>query len=438
MQVFSVTQVVNSIKKYVEIHYRDIILEAEVNSLMRSGQDHLYFQLMDTESSLSAVIFRTDCVRNPDSALVKNGDSVYVKGQLSLFPKKGTLQLVVKLLAVKGKGPVLQQMEITKAKLSQEGLFDLDKKRKIPAFPRRIILLTALRGAALKDFLTVYQRRSFFMNILIIPCLVQGEAAPLSIVQGFDRLRFFYENQDQGDFSSDVVVMTRGGGGQEDLWCFHHESIIRAMRSCFLPVISAIGHEKDYTLSDYASDYRAETPTAAAEILTENQTKLSFRFKHSSEKLLSAMDKKFHIRQKKILTYNPKVILSLLMRKIYERKKFVEKALFLLKRGEEIIKIYQRKYLLDDFYQRLHKVMVQIQQRQESRLEGINIFLKGYNPEYIFERGFVYLYQYPSLVISDTKVFDQLKDSSTINVKFIDGERKVWKDKEEDHKEKNI
>src|SRR5690606_12931867 len=208
-------------------------------------------------------------MRNPLIRNLKNGDKIVVVGPISVYQKRGSFQLLAKRIFPAGEGQLKLQYERLKARLSQEGLFDIEKKKPIPKFPRRIAVITAEHGAALQDFLNVMERRSLWMDILIIPALVQGDGAPRSLLNALKKAESIE--------GVDVIVLTRGGGSIEDLWGFNDENLVRAIDNCTIPVISAVGHQVDFTLCDYVSDHRSETPTAAAEILSQPQTELNSR-----------------------------------------------------------------------------------------------------------------------------------------------------------------
>lgn len=269
IHVASVSDLVSSIKECLEEEFHEVMVQGEVTNLSPSSAGHWYFTLSDENASLSCALFKGDALRNPLIRNLKNGDKIILSGPLSVYLKKGSFQMLVRRLVPAGEGQLKLQFERLKAKLSEEGLFDLERKKKLPLFPKRIAVITAEHGAALQDFINVMKRRTLWLNLVIIPALVQGEGAPKSLIQALEKA--------EGLRDIDVIVLTRGGGSLEDLWAFNDENLIRRIHHCPIPVISAVGHQVDFTLCDYVADHRSETPTAAAETLSQPQTELQAR-----------------------------------------------------------------------------------------------------------------------------------------------------------------
>jgi exodeoxyribonuclease VII large subunit len=230
-------------------------VEGEVSNLRAPGSGHLYYTLKDETSQIRAVLFRSSAVRVRFA--LQDGMQVIVRGRLTVYEPRGEYQIVVEDVEPKGIGALQLAYEQLKERLAAEGLFDQARKRPLPMFPRAIGVVTSLGGAAIRDILTVLRRRWPSLHLIIAPVQVQGEGAASQIAEGLDALN------EQGIV--DVIIVGRGGGSIEDLWSFNEEAVVRAIARSKIPVVSAVGHEIDTTLADFAADHRAPTPSAAAE-----------------------------------------------------------------------------------------------------------------------------------------------------------------------------
>jgi exodeoxyribonuclease VII large subunit len=263
--ILTVTQLTIQIKNLVEGNFPDIWVEGEISNLSIPQSGHAYFTLKDEQSQIRSVLFRSS--QRFLKFTLQHGMQVICRGRVSVYEPRGEYQLIVDYIEPKGIGALQLAFEQLKAKLEKEGLFDLDHKRPLPLLPQRIGIITSPTGAAIRDMLRVIKRRHPRMHILIYPVPVQGiEAAP-GIVEA---IQYFNQNQ-----SVDVVIVGRGGGSLEDLWAFNEEAVARAIHASKIPVISAVGHETDYTIADFVADLRAPTPSAAAEIVVKSEE--SFR-----------------------------------------------------------------------------------------------------------------------------------------------------------------
>ena len=256
-RVLSVSQVNAYVKRILS---QDLILSrvqitGEISNFRKHSSGHLYFVLKDTGAAINAVMFASDTIAL--RFLPRDGIRVVVSGSVSLYEKTGQYQLYVHSMVPDGVGALYQAFEELKNKLQQEGLFDESRKRPLPAFPRKVGLVTSPTGAAVQDMIRVTKRRNPGIQLVLIPVLVQGEAAAASIVAGI---------QTAQKSGADVLIVGRGGGSIEDLWPFNEESVARAIAASEIPVISAVGHETDFTIADFAADTRAATPSMAAEL----------------------------------------------------------------------------------------------------------------------------------------------------------------------------
>jgi len=256
-RIFSVRDLVGMVRTAVEREYTDIWIGGEISNYRPADSGHLYFTLKDGEAQLRVVMFRTQArlLRfRPD-----NGMEVLARGRVTVYESRGELQLIAEYLEPKGAGALQVAFEQLKAKLATEGLFDQSRKKPIPTLPRCIGIVTSPRGAAIHDILNVLRRRHASARLLIYPAQVQGEAAPSEVAAG---VRYFNRSH-----KVDVIMIARGGGSLEDLAAFNDEGLARVIAASELPVVSAIGHETDFTIADFVADLRAPTPSAAAEMV---------------------------------------------------------------------------------------------------------------------------------------------------------------------------
>ena len=254
-KILTVSELTLLVRDRLEHGFPDLWIEGEVSNLRTPGSGHLYFTLKDETSQIRAILFRTGAQRLRFT--LREGVHVIVRGRLTVYEPRGEYQIVLDYLEPKGIGALQVAFEQLKEKLALEGLFDSSRKRRLPLLPRCIGIVTSLSGAAIKDILSVLHRRCSILKVLIFPVAVQGDGAGDQIAHAVRTLSLSGE--------VDVIIVGRGGGSWEDLWCFNEETVVRAIAVSQVPVVSAIGHEIDYTLADFAADYRAPTPSAAAE-----------------------------------------------------------------------------------------------------------------------------------------------------------------------------
>ncbi len=271
-RLWSVAELVGVLRGRLEREYADVWIEGEISNCRPASSGHLYFTLKDGDAQLPVVLFRRQ------ASLLKwrpqDGLAVLVRGRVSVFESRGQLQLIAESLEPRGAGALQLQFEQLKAKLRAEGLFEAERKRPLPAFPRTIGVVTSTQGAVIRDIVSVCRRRHGCVDILVYPSAVQGMGAAAEIAAG---LRYFNRAAKSGRYAVDVVVLARGGGSAEDLWAFNDEALARTIAASELPVVSAVGHETDFTIADFVADLRAPTPSAAAELVTAAQHRIEER-----------------------------------------------------------------------------------------------------------------------------------------------------------------
>ena len=268
-RVLTVAELTAQVKGVLEGQVGQVWVAGEVANLRAQSSGHTYFTLKDAESQLNCVLFRTD--RQKNSGLLEDGRRVVLQGNLTVYEPRGQYQLRVMTVELQGQGALQAAFEKLKQKLNEEGLFTAERKRSVPRYPRHIGIVTSPTGAALQDVLHVVRRRDPSMEMVVAPCRVQGQEAAEEIAAAIRMLNEFAARQAKGGTGPgiDLILVTRGGGSLEDLWAFNEEVVARAIFESTLPVVSAVGHEIDFTLSDFVADLRAATPSAAAEMLTE-------------------------------------------------------------------------------------------------------------------------------------------------------------------------
>jgi len=273
-RVLSVSELTTQVKRLLEKELGLVWVTGEVTNLRVQSSGHVYFTLKDANAQLNCVLFRGGSVENRD--LLQDGQKLIVQGDLTVYEPRGQYQLIVRAVELQGVGALQQAFERLKRKLQAEGLFAPERKRPLPKYPQRIGLVTSPTGAAIRDVLHVIRRRNPGLEIVFTPCRVQGEGAGQEIAAAIRLLNAFNTGQVSGLSGQagrpsylDLVLLTRGGGSLEDLWAFNEEAVARAIFESAIPVVSAIGHEIDFTISDFVADVRAATPSAAAEIITE-------------------------------------------------------------------------------------------------------------------------------------------------------------------------
>lgn len=276
--MFGVGELTRSLRAVIESRFPNVWVRGEVSNFTRHTSGHWYFTLKDKDAQLKATMFRSDNLRV--KFRVEEGQAVLCRGRLSVYDKQGQYQLNVDELQPEGAGALQVAFEQLKAKLEAEGLFAAERKRKLPMRPRRVGIVTSPTGAAIHDLLQVIGRRDPAMSVLICPARVQGDGAALEIAAALRTLG--------NSGLVDVIICGRGGGSQEDLWCFNEESVARALAACPVPVVSAVGHEVDFTIADFVADLRAPTPSAAAELVVPVREELRAAISALRERLRRA------------------------------------------------------------------------------------------------------------------------------------------------------
>lgn len=328
LKTLSVGEVNNYVKKLVENDFilKNLNVKGEISNLKFHSSGHIYFSLKDENSKVNCIMFKNNAV-NLDFRL-EEGMRVEIKARLGVYHKEGTYQLYCENIKKAGIGELFEEFHKLKKELSEEGIFDEKYKRALPKFPKRVGIITARTGAAVRDIINVIQRRNKSLDIILYPAKVQGENAADSIIEG---IRYFNNEK-----SVDVIILGRGGGSIEELWAFNNRDLAYEIFNSRIPTVSAVGHEVDFTISDFVSDMRAPTPSAAGELVSPSLQEMINDLLNKKEFLHRAIDRKFlnakrdvDLLHKGLKGNNPKHIIE---KRIKEVNSLEEKLNFLGKR----------------------------------------------------------------------------------------------------------
>lgn len=277
-EVLSVSQLNNRARLLLEDVFSGIWVEGEISNLARPASGHVYFTLKDNQAQVRCALFRQNAARVRQA--LRDGLAVKVRGKVSLFEGRGDYQLILDAVEPAGDGALRLAFEALKEKLGAEGLFSTERKIALPAHPKRIGIVTSPTGAVIRDIISVFRRRAPQVELNLIPTAVQGREATAQIVRALQRA-------DAQGF--DALILARGGGSLEDLWCFNEEAVARAVGACVTPIVSAVGHETDVSIADFVADVRAPTPSAAAELLAPDSSELVQRLHNLQRRLVLHM-----------------------------------------------------------------------------------------------------------------------------------------------------
>ena len=346
--VYSPSELNREIKLHLEAGFPRVVVEAEISNLSRPASGHLYFSLKDERAQIRCAMFRSSA--NRMAIRPENGMKVMARGRISLYEPRGDYQLIVDGMQEAGEGLLQRQFEELKAKLEAEGLFDPARKKALPAYPARIALVTSPSGAAVRDLLHVLARRWPVAEIRLYPVRVQGAEAP-------GEIRGAVESANRHGWG-DVLIAGRGGGSLEDLWAFNDESVARAVAASAIPVVSAVGHETDFSICDFVADLRAPTPSAAAELVSPDAAVLKEAFGRAQRQLLRRMEGRLQLNGQK---------LDHLVLRVQQR--------------HPAVRLQERSRQLDGLTDRLNRALGQSLKERQLRLAGAQRRLDSQRPD---------------------------------------------------------
>lgn len=389
-QISSVSQVNMYIKNMFMRDYKlnDISVKGEISNCKYHSSGHIYFTIKDKTSQLSCVMFAS-MRKNLDFKL-EEGQSVIVDGNISVYERDGKYQLYARNITKEGFGKLYEEYEKLKKRLLEEGLFDKSKKRKIPAYAAKIGVVTARTGAVIQDICNVSNRRNPYVQIILYPAKVQGTGAAETIIKGIK----YFEKTDV-----DTIIIGRGGGSIEDLWAFNDEKLARVIAGCKKPIISAVGHETDTTIADYAADLRAPTPSAAAELAVYSYRETVIALREAGHSLRWQMENILKIKKLKLAGYITVIQHESPKNLINDRRMFVA-----------------------DMQEKMENLMRQKLVSSKHQLELYIQEMKGLSPLYKLQGGYAYVSDESGRNI---KSVDELKKGEQINLAFKDGYAKA-------------
>jgi exodeoxyribonuclease VII large subunit len=389
-QISSVSQVNMYIKNMFMRDYRlnDISVKGEISNCKYHSSGHIYFTIKDKTSQLSCVMFAS--MRKNLEFKLEEGQSVIVDGNISVYERDGKYQLYARNITKEGFGKLYEEYEKLKKRLLEEGLFDKSKKRKIPAYAAKIGVVTARTGAVIQDICNVSNRRNPYVQIILYPAKVQGTGAAETIIKGIK----YFEKTDV-----DTIIIGRGGGSIEDLWAFNDEKLARVIAGCKKPIISAIGHETDTTIADYAADLRAPTPSAAAELAVYSYRETVIALREAGHSLRWQMENILKIKKLKLAGYITVIQHESPKNLINDRRMFVA-----------------------DMQEKIENLMRQKLVSSKHQLELYIQEMKGLSPLYKLQGGYAYVSDESGRNI---KSVDELKKGEQINLAFKDGYAKA-------------
>jgi len=386
---WTVTELTHKIKGVLEPPFQNVWVQGEVSNYRPAASGHAYFSLKDAQANISAAAFGWGAKRAKFE--LKDGLQILCRGKVSVYAPRGNYQLVIDQIEPLGAGALQVAFEQLKARLQAEGLFDPKRKRTLPSYPKRVAVITSPSGAVIQDMLNILKRRAPHVSILLVPAVVQGDAACEQLIRGLEIVN-------RWDLA-DVIVLARGGGSMEDLWCFNDEGLARAIAQSKLPVISAVGHEVDFTIADFVADLRAPTPSAAAEIVSGHWVDSTRRLREFFERLKVAV-----VRD---LTMRKNLLSHVTARVVSPRDRLREQA--------------QRT---DELFLRLERAIRVHFQRRSALVEQCVGKLDALSPLRVLERGYALVREAndQGQIIKSSR---QLQPGQSLRITFHDGDREV-------------
>lgn len=409
--VLTVTELNRSVRDLLEHRYPMLWVRGEISNFVRARSGHIYFSLKDETAQVRCVMFRN---RNQYLDWVpRDGMMVEVQALVSLYEPRGDFQLGVETMRRAGIGALFEAFVRLRDRLQLEGLFDREKKRQLPAFPRRIGIVTSVNAAALRDVLTTLERRNPAIEVQIYPTPVQGDGAAGNIAAAVERAGARGE--------CDVLILARGGGSLEDLWAFNDESLARTIRACPIPVITGIGHESDFTIADFAADCRAPTPTAAAELASPSRSALLARIEAALDRLQWRMERDFESRMQLLdqlqrrlvhpgrrLMEQSEVLMRLRMRLTRGMQHRADEANWKLQslvrrnRGG-LVHVTELQRLLETTVERLAAGKRTLLGRAQARVDALQANLEHLDPQRVLERGYSIARDAAGVIVRDSR-----------------------------------
>ena len=412
-RTWTVRDLVAAVRTHIEREYADIWVEGEISNFRAHDSGHLYFTLKDQNAQIRVVMFRSS------ARLLRfrpeNGMQIVTRGRVTIYEDRGEMQISAEYLEPKGAGALQIAYEQLKAKLEAEGLFDAARKKPIPTLPQRIGVVTSPQGAALRDVLNILQRRHHSANVLIFPAQVQGESAALEVIAG---VRYFNKSK-----SVEVIIVARGGGSAEDLAAFNHEELARAIAASQIPIVSAIGHETDFTIIDFVADLRAPTPSAAAELVIRSRQEIDEQLESLHRRLAKSIRYQLLMARQSLTEFAQHQAFARMMDLIHRRQQRLDDLVYRMANSERaVIESQRRRFEMLSAAVRhydVRRVLSGIRRDLEAqvsalgsaarnsllerkvRLDRIDTALHALSPMAILERGYALVFDASGALIKD-------------------------------------
>jgi exodeoxyribonuclease VII large subunit len=433
-RIWTVRDLIASVRTRLEREYTDVWIEGEISNFRAHGSGHLYFTLKDGSAQIRVVMFRSSAKLlrfRPEE-----GIQVIARGRVTVYEERGELQVSAEYLEPKGAGALQIAFEQLKAKLQAEGLFEESRKKAVPALPRRIGIVTSPQAAALRDILNILHRRHHTVSVLIFPAQVQGLEAPIEVSAG---IRYFNKAR-----NVEVIIVARGGGSVEDLAAFNHEGLARTVASSEIPVISAVGHETDFTILDFVADLRAPTPSAAAELVIRSRQEIEEQSEGLRERLARAMRYRLLMARQSVTEMAQHGAFARMMDALGRRQQRVDELLYRMETAERrVIEQQRRRWETAagairhyDVRRRLAAMREQLESRtaalgasfrtllmrRRGRLEQLAGELGALSPVAILERGYALVFDSSGNLVKDS---EQVQAGEEIRARVARGEIKA-------------
>jgi len=430
-RVWTVRDLVASIRTHVEREYSDAWVEGEISNFRAQNSGHLYFTLKDQNSQISVVMFRSS------ARLLRfkptDGMQVVVRGRVTIYEDRGQLQIIAEYVEPKGAGALQIAFEQLKAKLEAEGLFESSRKKAIPALPRAIGIVTSPQAAALRDILHILRRRHHTVNVLIFPAQVQGEMASSEVASG---VRYFNRAK-----NVEVIIVARGGGSAEDLASFNEEGLARVVAASLLPVISAVGHETDFTIVDFVADLRAPTPSAAAELVIRSRQEIEEQVERLDGRLQKAMRYQLLMGRQQLTELAQHGAFGRMMDLIRRRQQRVDDLVYRMAHAErDLLERQRRRYdtlaaavrhydlrlvlagvrrELDGKISSMAAAARNLLLQKSARLDRLTSQMEALSPVAILERGYALVFDTSGKLVKDA---ESVKTGDDIRARVARGE----------------
>lgn len=386
IKTLTVSEVNNYLKRIIDNDFilNNLSVKGEISNLKYHSSGHIYFSLKDEGGKINCVMFRSKAIML--KLTLEEGMGVVIGGRASIYPQNGSIQLYCDTIEQEGRGELYIKFERLKEKLSKEGYFDDELKKEIPKLPSRVGIVTSPTGAAIRDIINVSRRRNSLVDLVLYPAKVQGIGAYMEVIDG---IKYFNKTK-----SVDVIIIGRGGGSIEELWNFNEEELAKAIFKSKIPIISAVGHEVDFTISDFASDVRAATPSQGAEIAVPLQSDIEDTIEYMNNRMGSIIANKLQLEKNKVDSLSR-----------------------ILKLNSPMSRIVNNYMIIEKLKERLHSNIVNKINIEKEKLSGLNNLLMAQNPCNLLNKGYAII-EDESGVINTVK---RMSEEKEINVFLADG-----------------